>query len=99
MAFAEMLTITKERVAIVLVTALLLWSSGPTPPHVAAAVVGVAFFWSFVGPRGSTNVGCAPETHAYDCVGICAASKGLDTDRQPDSRGLSDAERHETDGR
>ena len=64
MVFAEMLTITKERVAILVVTAFLLWSWGPAPPHVAAAVAGVAFFWWFVGPRRSTKVGRAPETGA-----------------------------------
>lgn len=45
-----MTKLTKERVVIVLFTALLLWSWGPTAPHIAAAVVGVAFFWWFVGP-------------------------------------------------
>ncbi len=59
-----MLTITKERVALVVVTALLLWSWGPALPHIAAAVAGVSFFWWFVGPRGSTKVGRAPETRA-----------------------------------
>lgn len=47
---APMLKLTRERVVIVLFTALLLWSWGPTAPHVAAAVVGVVFFWWFVGP-------------------------------------------------
>lgn len=46
-----MLKLTKERVVLVLVTALLLWSWGPTAPHIAAAVVGVVFFWWFVGPN------------------------------------------------
>lgn len=48
---APMTKLTKERVVIVLATALLLWSLGPTAPHVAAAVVAVAFFWWFVGPN------------------------------------------------
>lgn len=48
-----MLTISKERVAIVVVTGLLLWSLGPEPAHIAAAVVGVMFYWWFVGPRRS----------------------------------------------
>lgn len=46
-----MTKLTKERVAIVLFTALLLWSWDPTAPHIAAAVVAVAFFWWFVGPN------------------------------------------------
>ncbi len=58
-----MLTITKERVAIVVVTGFLLWSWGPALPHIAADVVGVVFFWWFVGPRGS-QAGRAPETRA-----------------------------------
>ena len=59
-----MLTITKERVAIVVVTGLLLWSWGPEPAHIAAAVAGVVFFWWFVGPRGTRQLGGAPETRA-----------------------------------
>lgn len=59
-----MLTITKERVAIVVVTGLLLWSWGPEPAHIAAAVAGVVFFWWFVGQRGSSRVGRDPETRA-----------------------------------
>lgn len=47
----RMRKLTKERVVIVLFTALLLWSWGPTAPHVAAAIVGVVFFWWFVGPN------------------------------------------------
>jgi len=46
-----MLTITKERVALVVVTGLLLWPWGPTVPHIAAAVAAVALFWWFAGPR------------------------------------------------
>jgi len=56
---ATMLTLTKERIVVVAFTALLLWSWGPTAPHVAAAVVGVAFFWWFVGPNGRAR----PEGH------------------------------------
>ena len=41
---------TKERIAIVVVALLLLWWRGVTVPHVLAAVVGVVFFWWFVGP-------------------------------------------------
>lgn len=59
-----MLTITRERVVIVLVTLLLLWSWGPTAPHVAGAVVGIAFFWWFVGPRSGAKVDETSETHA-----------------------------------
>lgn len=48
---ATVLRLTKERAVIVLFTALLLWSWGPSAPHVAAAIVGVVFFWWFVGPN------------------------------------------------
>ena len=51
-----MFQLTNERIAIVAVTLFLLWGRGPTAPHVAAAVVGVAFFWWFVGPRGRRAV-------------------------------------------
>ena len=44
-------SLTKERVAIVVVSAVLLWSWGPTPAHIAGAVAGVAFFCWFVGWR------------------------------------------------
>lgn len=50
-----MLTVGKERVAIVLAAMLLLWSWGPTAPRVAAAAVGIAFFWWFVGPRSGAK--------------------------------------------
>lgn len=56
MALPAMLTITKERVAILVVTGLLLWSWGPTLPHVAAAVAAVALFWWFAGPRRTQAV-------------------------------------------
>lgn len=59
-----MLTITKERVAVVAATMFLLWSCGPTPPHIAAAVAGIVFFWWFVGPRVSSKADRDPETPA-----------------------------------
>jgi hypothetical protein len=47
----SLLRVTKERVAVVVFTVLLLWVSGAPPPHIAAAVAGVAYFWWFLRPR------------------------------------------------
>ena len=58
-----MLIVTKERVAVVVVAGLLLWSWGPTLPRIAAAVAAVALLWGFAGPR-RTDAGGAPETRA-----------------------------------
>ena len=58
-----MLTITRERIAILAVTGLVLWSRGPTPPHIAAAVAAVCVFWWLAGPREIRDVAPAPERH------------------------------------
>lgn len=52
-----MKAVAKERIAIIVVSALLLWSWGPTLPHVTAAIVGVVFFCWFVGLGEPANAG------------------------------------------
>jgi len=47
-----LMTITKERAAIVITALLLLWLRGPSSAHVLAACVAVPFFWWLVRPGG-----------------------------------------------
>ena len=51
-----MLTLTKERLFVVGFIAYLLWSRGPSPAHIAAAVAGVIVFWWIAGPAAKKTV-------------------------------------------
>lgn len=44
-----MKAVTKERIAIVCVIAVLLWGVEPTPPRIAAAILGGCLFWWLAG--------------------------------------------------
>jgi hypothetical protein len=58
-----MTTVGKQRVAIIIITGILLWSWGPEPAHIAGAVAGVLFFWWFVEERAPDEGSDTPETH------------------------------------
>lgn len=58
-----MLTLTKERLFVVGLAAYLLWSKGPSPAHVTAAIAGVLVFWWMAGPAARPPV-AAPKTGA-----------------------------------
>ena len=59
-----MSSVSKERAAIIVITALLLWSWGPEPAHIAAAVAGVLFFCWFVGVRRPCKIAGDEEPRA-----------------------------------
>ena len=58
-------SVAKERTAILVVTALLLWWRGLEPAHIAAAVVGVVFFCWLVGAGRTPCTDKPPEPEKH----------------------------------
>jgi len=59
-----MTALAKERLAIVVIALLSLWSGSPAPAPMAGAIAGGVFFWWFVGWRRPPEGGGHEQTDA-----------------------------------